>query len=106
MEQIAVYSQIDAIDSDSETLRALSRGEVGYIMLTSSNIARAFLNALDDTVKSRIKRGEVQLCSISPVTSATIRELGFLVAIEAKQYTVEGLIAALVQHLQSKKPIS
>ncbi|MFL5342617.1 MAG: uroporphyrinogen-III C-methyltransferase [Gemmataceae bacterium] len=100
VEQITVYSQIDAIDPDSDVLLALSRGEIGYVTLTSSNIARAVLGSLDETARMRIHEGAVQLASISPVTSAAIRELGFPVAVEAAEYTVDGLVAALANHAQ------
>jgi uroporphyrinogen III methyltransferase/synthase len=97
VEQIAVYSQVDVVRDHPEMLLAISRGEVAYVTLTSSNIARAFLNALDETAKMRIHHATVKLVSISPVTSGTIRELGFPVAAEAMEYTAEGVIQALLR---------
>jgi uroporphyrinogen III methyltransferase/synthase len=97
VDQVAVYSQIDVVQSHPELLLALSRGEIGFVTLTSSNIARAFLNALDETGRMRIHNGTVKLISISPVTSGTIRELGFPVAAEAKEYTSEGVVQALLE---------
>ncbi len=38
----------------------------------------------------------VKLCSIGPVTSATLREYGLPVAVEAREYTTAGLVAAIV----------
>jgi len=38
----------------------------------------------------------VRLCSIGPVTSAVLREHGLPVAVEAREYTVPGLVAAIV----------
>jgi uroporphyrinogen III methyltransferase/synthase len=35
---------------------------------------------------------------IGPVTAATARELGLPVAVEADEYTVPGLVDALVRH--------
>ena len=37
----------------------------------------------------------IRLASIGPVTSSTLRELGLPVDIEAKQYTIPGLIKAI-----------
>jgi uroporphyrinogen III methyltransferase/synthase len=96
VEQVAVYSQVDALDAGSEILDCLRRGEIDYITLTSSNIARALARSLDEPCRSRIAAGEVQLVSISPVTSATIRELGWPVAAEATEYTTAGVLEALV----------
>jgi uroporphyrinogen-III synthase len=38
----------------------------------------------------------VKLCSIGPVTSATLHEYGLPVAVEAREYTTAGLVAAIV----------
>jgi uroporphyrinogen III methyltransferase/synthase len=95
VEQIAVYSQMDAVDGNlAEVLR---QGHIDYITLTSSNIARALLGKCDEPTRSFIKNGAVQLVSISPVTSAAVRELGYVVSAEATKYTMDGVLAALVE---------
>ena len=48
-------------------------------------------------MRKRIHAGVIQLVTISPVTSAAVREQGLPVAAEAITYTSEGLIDALVQ---------
>jgi uroporphyrinogen III methyltransferase/synthase len=95
--QIAVYAQADAVPADSEELDSLRRGEIDYVTVTSSNIARALVAALDAPSRTRIEAGQVKLVSISPVTSAAVRELGLPVAAEAKEYTTAGVVDALVQ---------
>jgi uroporphyrinogen III methyltransferase/synthase len=97
VDQVAVYSQVDAIDAGSEVFNALRRGEIDYIPLTSSNIARALLRAFDPICRERAATGQVKLVSISPVTSSAIQELGFAVAAEAIVYTVAGLVETLVR---------
>jgi uroporphyrinogen III methyltransferase/synthase len=39
----------------------------------------------------------ISLASIGPVTSATLRELGLAVDVEAQEYTIPGLVKALAQ---------
>jgi uroporphyrinogen III methyltransferase/synthase len=97
VEQVAVYRQADAVDSEAPVLDYLRRGEIDYVTLTSANIARALVRALDEVCRGRLESGEVKLVSISPVTSAAVRELGLSVADEAEEYTVAGLVAALVR---------
>jgi uroporphyrinogen III methyltransferase/synthase len=97
VEQIAVYSQVDADTSSEQTIQLVQSGEIDYVTLTSSNIARAFLRAIGDKGRARIRRGEVQLVSISPVTSQTVREMGMAVAEEAANFDSDGVIAALVK---------
>jgi uroporphyrinogen III methyltransferase/synthase len=95
VEQVAVYRQVDAVDADEAVLGALRRGEIDYITLTSSNIARSLLSRLDATCRGRLERGEVQLVTISPVTSTEVARLSLPVAAEAGEATVTGLITAL-----------
>ena len=71
--------------------------------LTSSNIARSLIQALDETSKQRIRSGEVKLVSISPVTSAAIVELGLPVAAEATEHTSAGVLTALVELATSSR---
>jgi uroporphyrinogen III methyltransferase/synthase len=97
VDEVAVYSQVDAVPADAEALDCLRRGEIDYVTLTSPNIARALGRVLDEPCRSRIAAGEVRLVSISPVTSAALRELGLPVAAEAVEYTSAGVVEALVQ---------
>jgi uroporphyrinogen III methyltransferase/synthase len=96
VDQVAVYAQVDAVHADSEVIDGLRRGEIDYVTLTSSNIARALARALDEPCRARLESGEVKVVCISPVTSAAVRELGWPVAAEATEYTVRGLCDALV----------
>jgi uroporphyrinogen III methyltransferase / synthase len=100
VEQIAVYAQVDAIDSSSEALELLRCGEINYVTLTSSNIARSLMHALDEHSLKLICQKAVQLVSISPVTSAAVRELGLPVAAEARKATAEDLIQAVIELCQ------
>lgn len=93
VEQIAVYSQRDA------DLPELPEG-IDFVSLTSSNIARSLLAALDDQARRRAERGEMKLVSISPRTSAAIREMGFPVAAEAEEYTTAGVLTAMCRLAQ------
>ena len=102
VEQIAVYSQVDAIETDETVMNSLRRGEIEFVTLTSSNIARALLERLDATCRRRIETGEVKLVSISAVTTAEAQKMGFTVAAEAGQATTEGILEALV-HLASRE---
>jgi uroporphyrinogen III methyltransferase/synthase len=68
-----------------------------YVTLTSSNIASAFIGALDDSSRQHIVDGRMKLVSISPVTSAAIRQLGLPVAAEATRFTTEGIVEAVVK---------
>ena len=53
---------------------------------------------LPDEARRRIGR-EVRLASLSPVTSATAGLLGWKVAVEAAEYTWDGLVQALTTRI-------
>ncbi len=78
-------------------LRALLQNRLRrpqLVTFTSSSTARNFSELLGNSRARKLK--EVQFASIGPVTSATLRELGLPVAIEAKEFTMAGLIRAIV----------
>lgn len=90
-------------------LRALMRNAARHphvVTFTSSSTARNFAELLRGTAASRpdmdpnrVKAGSfngIQFASIGPVTSATLRELHMPVAIEAREFTMGGLIRAIV----------
>jgi uroporphyrinogen-III synthase len=64
------------------------------VTFTSSSTARNFAELLGKTGVRSLKN--VQFASIGPVTSATLRELDLPVAIEAREFTMGGLIRAIV----------
>ena len=71
------------------------------ITFTSSSTVRNFVALLGDELCGRGRPHHtgpcsgIQFASIGPVTSATLRELGLPVDIEAKEYTIPGLIKAI-----------
>jgi uroporphyrinogen-III synthase len=66
------------------------------ITFTSSSTVRNFVALLENRQPTF---GNIQFASIGPVTSSTLRELGLGVDIEAREFTIPGLVAAIVRHL-------
>ncbi len=102
VEQVVAYQQRDAVDSDAEIFDHVRRGEVDFVTFTSSNIARAFLRQVDDTIRGRILQGRTRLVTISSVTSAAVKELGFPVHGEAIVETTEGIVEELIRLAQAE----
>jgi uroporphyrinogen III methyltransferase/synthase len=100
VEQVAVYSQRDAVEPDAAVLDALRQGEVDYVLLTSSNIARSLARLLGEPGQAPLRDGRTKVVSISPVTSAAAGELGWPVAVEAAVYTMQGVLEALVREVR------
>ena len=84
-------------EKSRQRLRALLKNKTRrphIVTFTSSSTARNFSELLGNGRARKLK--DVQFASIGPVTSATLRELSLPVAIEAKEFTMAGLIRAIV----------
>jgi uroporphyrinogen III methyltransferase/synthase len=104
VEQVTVYDQVDMPEPDASVLDALRRGEIRYVTLPSSNIARGVLAGFDETIRGRVERGEIRLVAISPETGNAVRELGLPVAAEATTFTEDGLIQAVIDLAHGNRP--
>src|SRR5262249_26362613 len=91
VEQIVVYSSTDVEQADREIAAALESGRVDWITVTSSAIARSLAKMFGQDLH------KAKIASISPVTSATLGELGFTPAAEARQYTMQGVVDAILE---------
>ena len=67
------------------------------ITFTSSSTVRNFVK-----MAGRASLQGVLLASIGPVTSATLRECGLKVGVQAREYTMQGLVKALAGKLHTK----
>lgn len=71
------------------------------ITFTSSSTVRNFA-ALLGTARSRAELDGILMSSIGPVTSETLRELGLRVDIAAEEFTIPGLVTAIVKALAQR----
>lgn len=91
VEQIVVYSSRDVEKPEPEVAAMLAAGRIDWVTVTSSAIARSLAKLFGDQLR------RTKLASISPLTSGVIRELGFEPAVEATEYTMSGLVAAIAR---------
>jgi uroporphyrinogen-III synthase len=99
VEVIEAYETVVPESSRHKLRDVLSRPgrQPHAITFTSSSTARNFIELLGADNKHLLTG--VMLASIGPVTSATMRELGLPVHIEAAEYTIPGLVRALAESL-------
>lgn len=77
------------------TLKSKQRPDV--ITFTSSSTARHLIALVGGAKAARLQLSGVALASIGPVTSATLRDAGCEPQIEASEYTMAGLVDAIVR---------
>jgi len=84
---------VDAENND--TINALAAGQVDLVTFTSSSTAEGFARVI---AGSQIVPDAVPAASIGPVTTQTCRDLGFDLKLEATEYTIPGLVAAICRY--------
>ena len=97
VEQIVVYSSDDVPAGDPEIAALLADGKIDWITVTSSAIARSLARMFGENLSRS------RLASISPITSGTLRELGYSPSAEATVYTMDGVVEAIVAADSTKK---
>ncbi len=101
VEQVAAYRNIDAPSLPPQLIPRIEAGTLDWITLTSPAITRRLHALLPATALARIGHS-IKLASLSPVTSAAARELGWEIAAEAETYTWDGLVAAILRQESAK----
>src|SRR5262245_32774267 len=89
VEQVVAYDSIDVELPDAEIAKKMAAGEIHWTTVTSSAIARSLARLFGAALN------KTRLVSISPITSGTLRELGLEPAVEAQEYTMAGVVAAV-----------
>lgn len=98
---VEAYETITPESSRKALVTAMSRRNTrpNVLTFTSSSTVRNFVALLGDEFR-RVDFGGMQFASIGPITSGTLREVGLPVHIEATEYTIPGLIQAIVAKRQ------
>jgi uroporphyrinogen-III synthase len=128
VDEVAAYYTISVASDDTqgqEVLRLLRDNQLDIVTFTSSSTVRNFVAWLgrdadggkprpysslpadrtDDTgVAFTVSESplsllrEARIASIGPITSQTARQLGLHVDMEAKEFTIDGLVDAIIKH--------
>ena len=72
------------------------------VTFTSSSTVRNFADLLG--AREITGLDEIRLASIGPVTSSTLRDLGLRVDIAAQEFTIPGLVEAIVRFMSEQSP--
>jgi uroporphyrinogen III methyltransferase/synthase len=94
VEELALYDTV-AESLDGEQLEAAAGAD--YVTFTSSSTVRFFLESLNGSFPAGAR-----VVSIGPVTTATAREHGLEVHVEAGRHDLDGLVDALLADAASR----
>ncbi len=96
---VEVYRTVAPQDSREQINKLIIHRKPDAITFTSSSTVRNFCALLGRSRAQRALRN-VTVATIGPVTSRTARALGLRVTVEAKPYTMAGLVSALVNRFR------
>src|SRR5207247_5605790 len=90
VEVVVLYETVREVLGEAQRAAV---ADADYVTFTSSSTVQNFVHALGgrDGLAERAR-----VVSIGPVTSATARELGIRVDVEAARHDIDGLVAALL----------
>ena len=90
------YRTILPEGSEPKLRKLLSVGDIDAVCFSSSSTFDNLYTMLGDDLQKL--QGETKFFSIGPQTSETIRKHGFEVALEPEQWTLDALVAAMVEY--------
>jgi len=92
VDEIAIYRSVPDGEGAATLRDALARGEIDFVTYTSSSTVKHFVEAVG-LDQARRARG----ASIGPITTATARELGLMVDVEADEATIAALVDVILR---------
>jgi len=95
VEVVEAYQTVVPAQSRRRLREVLRHRRPHWVTFTSSSTARNFALLLGTARLNRALQG-VRVASIGPVTSKTLRELGLRVNVQARKYTIPGLVQVMV----------
>jgi uroporphyrinogen III methyltransferase/synthase len=93
--QVVAYGSRDVPSPAPEVAEALGRGEIDWVTVTSSAIARSLCRMFAGQL------AQARLAAISPLTGGVLQELGCPPTAVAQTYDAAGLVEALVRSEQA-----
>jgi uroporphyrinogen III methyltransferase/synthase len=97
VDQITAYETLKEAENRDDLVQNLKDSHIDLITFTSSSTVKNFKALLPAKKFTKLIKG-VTIASIGPITSDTAKKLGFDVHITAEDYTIPGLVEAILQH--------
>jgi len=95
---VEAYRTVPATGNAPELSRLLEDGEVDLVTFTASSTVRNFHRAMGE-----VEGPSIPVAAIGPITAGTARDLGYEVVVVAKEYTIPGLVDAVVTHATERE---
>ncbi len=97
--EVVAYKTIVANNGDNTILESLKNEMVDIVTFTSSSTVKNFVKITGKDNLAVFKE-KVQFASIGPITTKTAEEMDINVSIKADEYTIPGLVTAIVEKVK------
>lgn len=98
--EVVLYEAVPTSRGEHRHLQDILNGKVDYLTFTSSSTVSNFVAMIGPENVWRVNRAARVAC-IGPVTAQKANDLGFSVAVTAREYTINGLVEAILEDSQS-----
>ncbi|BBO82498.1 uroporphyrinogen III methyltransferase [Desulfosarcina ovata subsp. sediminis] len=95
VDEVTAYETLQAQSDTDALIKRLDAGTIDMVTFTSSSTVTNFHRMLPPDRAHQLMAG-VSVASIGPITSQTARDLGYTVTIEAENFTIDGLVKAIL----------
>lgn len=94
--EVYIYEAVPVSTVSEETKEKIKKGMVDYVTFTSSSTVSNFVKIVGRENIEAINKS-VKIACIGPITAETAEKEGFKVDLVAREYTIEGLIKAIIE---------
>jgi uroporphyrinogen III methyltransferase/synthase len=103
VEVVETYRTVIPKTETGKLQERLQRREIDMITFTSSSTVANFARLFDGQRLAGIL-GETPIACIGPITENSVKELGGIAAVAAREFTVPGLVRAIVEYFRDAAP--
>ena len=93
--EVTAYRTVAGNGDSARVREMLKHGEIHLVTFTSSSTVHNLVKMLNAPNLEALLKGVTMAC-IGPVTAGTARDLGLKVDLVAEEYTIEGLMRAVL----------
>ncbi len=101
VDDLTLYRAAVPTTPDAEGLRRLRAGEIDVITFASSSAVRNLVEMLSGDIAPL---QQLLIAAIGPITAQAVRDAGLDVGVMAAEYSIEGLVSALVTRFAPPAP--
>ena len=111
VDEVPAYFTVAVAHDDEQgqqILRLLQEQKLDILTFTSSSTVRNFMQWLasdEERVQLVTHNPQLTIACIGPITAQTARELGLNIAIEAQEFTIDGLVKAIVDYVHHEETL-